>query len=143
MRRQKYRVARRSKWRRNQDPFPQFQQLYIIIAKIANIFEIANKSNTDAGKRGYDRSYYGEETVADAIGKMINDLNLTHSIALKMSHPLLAKMHDVLLKIKNALMATPYTDDVKGIIRTIEQVYVKTANGTFESSASEESYGED
>lgn len=73
---------------------------------------------------------------------MINDLNLTHSIALKMSHPLLAKMHDVLLKIKNALMATPYTDDVKGIIRTIEQVYVKTANGTFESSASEESYGE-
>lgn len=54
-----------------------------------------------------------------------------------MSHPLLAKMHDVLLKIKNALMATPYTEDVKGIIRTIEQVYVKTANGTFESSASE------
>lgn len=34
-------------------------------------------------------------------------------------------------------MATPYTEDVKGIIRTIEQVYVKTANGTFESSASE------
>ena len=95
------------------------------------------KSNTDAGKRGYDRSYYEEETVADAIGKMINDQNLTRSIALKMSHPLLAKIHDVLLKIKNALMATPYTDDVKGIIRTIEQVYVKTANGTFESSASE------
>ena len=118
-------------------PFPQFQQLYIIIAKIANIFEIANKSNTDAGKRGYDRSYYEEETVADAIGKMINDQNLTRSLALKMSHPLLAKMHDVLLKVKNALMTTPYTDDVKGIIRTIEQVYVKTANGTFESSVSE------
>ena len=59
-----------------------------------------------------------------------------------MSHPLLAKMHDVLLKVKNALMATPYTEDVKGIIRTIEQVYVKTANGTFESSASEGTYGE-
>ena len=100
------------------------------------------KSNTDAGKRGYDRSYYEEETVADAIGKMINDLNLTRSIALKMSHPLLAKIHDVLLKIKNALMATPYTDDVKGIIRTIEQVYVKTANGKFESVESEESNGE-
>ena len=68
---------------------------------------------------------------------MINDQNLTRSLALKMSHPLLAKMHDVLLKVKNALMTTPYTDDVKGIIRTIEQVYVKTANGTFESSASE------
>ena len=108
----------------------------IFIAKIANIFEIA-KSNTDAGKRGYDRSYYEEETVADAIGKMINDQNLTRSIALKMSHPLLAKMHDVLLKIKDVITGTPYTDDVKGIIRTIEQVYVKTANGTFESSASE------
>lgn len=91
----------------------------------------------DVDKTGNDRSYYEEETVADAIGKMINDLNLTRSIALKMSHPLLAKIHDVLLKVKNALMATPYTDDVKGIIRTIEQVYVKTANGTFESSASE------
>ena len=100
------------------------------------------KSNTDAGKRGYDRSYYEEETVADAIGKMINDLNLTRSIALKMSHPLLAKIHDVLLKIKNALMATPYTEDVNDIIRTIEQVYVKTANGKFESVESEESNGE-
>ena len=105
------------------------------------LFEAITKRNekryAGVGKTDEDRSYYEEETVADAIGKMINDLNLTHSIALKMSHPLLAKMHDVLLKIKNALMATPYTDDVKGIIRTIEQVYVKTANGTFESSASE------
>ena len=105
------------------------------------LFEaITNKNEqryADVGKTGNDRSYYEEETVADAIGKTINDLNLTRSLALKMSHPLLAKMHDVLLKVKNALMATPYTDDVKGIIRTIEQVYVKTANGTFESSASE------
>lgn len=109
-------------------------------------FEAITKQNeeryADAGKRGYDRSYYEEETVADAIGKMINDLNLTRSIALKMSHPLLAKIHDVLLKIKNALMATPYTEDVNDIIRTIEQVYVKTANGKFESVESEESNGE-
>lgn len=91
----------------------------------------------DVDKTGNDRSYYEEETVADAIGKMINDLNLTRSLALKMSHPLLAKIHDVLLKVKNALMATQYSDDVKGIIRTIEMAYVKTANGTFESSASE------
>ena len=54
-----------------------------------------------------------------------------------MSHPLLAKMHDVLLKIKNAFKETPYKEKTNGIIRTIEQVYVKTANGTFESSASE------
>ena len=105
------------------------------------LFEAKTNDNekryAGVGKTDNDRSYYEEETVADAIGKMINDLNLTHSIALKMSHPLLAKMHDVLLKVKNALMATPYTEDVKGIIRTIEQVYVKTANGTFESSASE------
>lgn len=105
------------------------------------LFEAMTNDNekryAGVGKIDNDRSYYEEETVADAIGDMINDLNLTNSIALKMSHPLLAKMHDVLLKIKNALMATPYSDNVKGIIRTIEQVYVKTANGTFESSASE------
>lgn len=59
-----------------------------------------------------------------------------------MSHPLLAKMHDVLLKIKNAFKETPYKEKTNGIIRTIEMAYVKTANGTFESSASEESYGE-
>lgn len=54
-----------------------------------------------------------------------------------MSHPLLAKMHDVLLKIKNAFKETPYKEKTNGIIRTIEMAYVKTANGTFESSASE------
>ena len=59
-----------------------------------------------------------------------------------MSHPLLAKMHDVLLKIKNAFKETPYKEKTNGIIRTIEQVYVKTANGTFESSASEGTNGE-
>ena len=105
------------------------------------LFEAITKRNekryAGVGKTDEDRSYYEEETVADAIGKMINDLNLTHSIALKMSHPLLAKMHDVLLKIKNAFKETPYKEKTNGIIRTIEQVYVKTANGTFESSASE------
>ena len=105
------------------------------------LFEAKTNDNekryAGVGKTDNDRSYYEEETVADAIGKMINDLNLTRSLALKMSHPLLAKMHDVLLKIKNAFKETPYKEKTKGIIRTIEQVYVKTANGTFESSASE------
>ena len=105
------------------------------------LFEAKTNDNekryAGVGKTDNDRSYYEEETVADAIGKMINDLNLTHSLALKMSHPLLAKMHDVLLKIKNAFKETPYKESMNGIIRTIEQVYVKTANGTFESSASE------
>lgn len=59
-----------------------------------------------------------------------------------MSHPLLAKMHDVLLKIKNAFKETPYKEKTNGIIRTIEMAYVKTANGTFESSASEGTNGE-
>ena len=109
------------------------------------LFEAMTNDNekryADVGKTDNDRSYYEEETVADAIGKMINDLNLTHSIALKMSHPLLAKMHDVLLKIKNALMATPYTDDVKGIIRTIEMAYVKTANREAVNTATQEGEG--
>ena len=96
----------------------------------------------DAGLAGYDRSYYEEETVADAIGEMINDMNLAHSLALKMSHPLLAKMHDVLLKVKTAFFGTEYSDAARNAIRTIEQVYVRTANGTFESSESEETNGE-
>lgn len=109
------------------------------------LFEAMTNDNekryADVGKTVEDRSYYEEETVADAIGDMINNLNLTHSIALKMSHPLLAKMHDVLLKIKNALMATPYSDNVKGIIRTIEMAYVKTANREAVNTATQEGEG--
>lgn len=109
------------------------------------LFEAMTNDNekryADVGKTDDDRSYYEEETVADAIGDMINDLNLTHSIALKMSHPLLAKMHDVLLKIKNAFTGTPYSDNVKGIIRTIEMAYVKTANREAVNTATQEGEG--
>ena len=58
-----------------------------------------------------------------------------------MSHPLLAKIHDVLLKVKNALTGTPYTDDMKDIIRTIEQVYVKTAKREAINTATQEGEG--
>lgn len=106
------------------------------------LFEAMTNDNekryADVGKSVEDRSYYEEETVADAIGDMISDLNLTRSIALKMSHPLLAKMHDMLLKIKNALAGTPYSDNVKGIIRTIEMAYVKTANREAVNTATKE-----
>ena len=109
------------------------------------LFEAMTNDNekryADVGKTDDDRSYYEEETVADAIGDMINDLNLTNSIALKMSHPLLAKMHDVLLKIKNAFTGTPYSDNVKGIIRTIEMAYVKTANREAVNTATQEGEG--
>ena len=110
------------------------------------LFEAMTNDNekryADVGKTDDDRSYYEEETVADAIGDMINDLNLTRSIALKMSHPLLAKMHDVLLKIKNAFTGTPYSDNVKGIIRTIEMAYVKTANREAVNTATQEDEGD-
>lgn len=109
------------------------------------LFETMTNDNekryADVGKTENDRSYYEEETVADAIGDMINDLNLTHSIALKMSHPLLAKMHDVLLKIKNSFTGTPYSDNVNGIIRTIEMAYVKTANREAVNTATQEGEG--
>lgn len=109
------------------------------------LFEAMTNDNekryADVGKSVEDRSYYEEETVADAIGDMINDLNLTRSIALKMSHPLLAKMHDMLLKIKNAFAGTPYSDNVKGIIRTIEMAYVKTANREAVNTATQEGEG--
>ena len=84
---------------------------------------------SDAGFSGRARDYYAEEVVADTVGEMIRDLNLAHTLAMKMSHPLLAAIHEILQKIKLAFFGTEYSDVTKNIIRSIEQAYVKTANG--------------
>lgn len=89
---------------------------------------------SDAGFSGRARDYYAEEVVADAVGKMIRDLNLAHTLAMKMSHPLLAAIHEILQKIKLAFFGTEYSDVTKNIIRSIEQAYVKTANGQVTNS---------
>ena len=86
------------------------------------------KRYSDAGFSGRARDYYAEEVVADAVGEMIRDLNLAHTLAMKMSHPLLAAIHEILQKIKLAFYGTEYNDVTKNIIRSIEQAYVKTAN---------------
>lgn len=87
------------------------------------------KRYSDAGFYGRARDYYAEEVVADSVGEMIRDLNLAHTLAMKMSHPLLAAIHEILKKIKLAFFGTEYSDVTKNIIRSIEQAYVKTANG--------------
>lgn len=92
------------------------------------------KRYSDAGFSGRDREYYAEEVVADAVGEMIRDLNLAHTLAMKMSHPLLAAIHEILQKIKLAFFGTEYSDVTKSIIRSIEQAYVKTANGEVTNS---------
>lgn len=89
---------------------------------------------SDAGFSGRNRDYYAEEVVADAVGEMIRDLNLAHTIAMKMSHPLLAAIHEILQKIKLAFFGTEYSDVTKNIIRSIEQAYVKTAKGEVTNS---------
>lgn len=89
---------------------------------------------SDAGFSGRNREYYAEEVVADAVGEMIRDLNLAHTIAMKMSHPLLAAIHEILQKIKLAFFGTEYSDVTKNIIRSIEQAYVKTAKGEVTNS---------
>lgn len=89
---------------------------------------------SDAGFSGRERDYYAEEVVADAVGEMIRDLNLAHTLALKMSHPLLAAIHEILQKIKLAFYGTEYSDVTKNIIRSIEKAYVKTANGQVTNS---------
>lgn len=89
---------------------------------------------SDAGFSGRSRDYYAEEVVADAVGEMIRDLNLAHTLAMKMSHPLLAAIHEILQKIKLAFFGTEYSDVTKNIIRSIEQAYVKTANGQVTNS---------
>lgn len=83
---------------------------------------------SDAGFSGRARDYYAEEVVADAVGEMIRDHNLAHTLAMKMSHPLLAAIHEILQKIKLAFYGTEYSDVTKNIIRSIEQAYVKTMN---------------
>ena len=92
------------------------------------------KRYSDAGFSGRGRDYYAEEVVADAVGEMIHDLNLAHTLAMKMSHPLLAAIHEILQKIKLAFFGTEYSDVTKNIIRSIEQAYVKTANGQITNS---------
>lgn len=92
------------------------------------------KRYSDAGFSGRARDYYAEEVVADAVGEMIRDLNLAHTLAMKMSHPLLAAIHEILQKIKLAFYGTEYSDVTKNIIRSIEQAYVKTANGEVTNS---------
>lgn len=89
---------------------------------------------SDVGFSGRARDYYAEEVVADAVGEMIRDLNLAHTLAMKMSHPLLAAIHEILQKIKLAFFGTEYSDVTKNIIRSIEQAYVKTANGEVTNS---------
>jgi site-specific DNA-cytosine methylase len=89
---------------------------------------------SDAGFAGRSRDYYAEEVVADSVGEMIRDLNLAHTLAMKMSHPLLAAIHEILQKIKLAFFGTEYSDVTKNIIRSIEQAYVKTANGEVTNS---------
>ena len=89
---------------------------------------------SDAGFSGRARDYYAEEVVADAVGEMIRDLNLANTLAMKMSHPLLAAIHEILQKIKLAFFGTEYSDVTKNITRSIEQAYVKTANGQVTNS---------
>lgn len=92
------------------------------------------KRYSDAGFSGRARDYYAEEVVADSVGEMIRDLNLAHTLAMKMSHPLLAAIHEILQKIKLAFFGTEYNDVTKNIIRSIEQAYVKTASGQVTNS---------
>lgn len=92
------------------------------------------KRYSDAGFSGRARDYYAEEVVADSVGEMIRYLNLAHTLAMKMSHPLLAAIHEILQKIKLAFFGTEYSDVTKNIIRSIEQAYVNTANGQVTNS---------
>ena len=96
------------------------------------------KRYSDAGFSGRARDYYAEEVVADAVGEMIRDLNLAHTLAMKMSHPLLAAIHEILQKIKLMFYGTEYSDVTKNIIRSIEQAYVKNAKGEVNSETGED-----
>ena len=80
------------------------------------------------------RTAYEEEVVADQLGKWIRDANYTHTLLLKMSHSLLAKLHEIVNRFLMALHGIEISDDMNLILRSIEQAYVKTANGEVTNS---------
>lgn len=80
------------------------------------------------------RTAYEEEVVADQLGKWIRDTNYAHTLLLKMSHPLLAKLHEIVNRFLMALHGIEISDDMNLILRSIEQAYVKTANGQVTNS---------
>ncbi len=73
------------------------------------------------------RTAYEEEVVADQLGSWIRDANYAHTLLLKMSHPLLARLHEIVNRFLMALHGTEFSDDMNLILRSIEQAYVKTA----------------
>lgn len=75
------------------------------------------------------RTAYEEEVVADQLGKWIRDVNYAHTLLLKMSHPLLARLHEIVNRFLMALHGIEISDDMNLILRSIEQAYVKTAKG--------------
>lgn len=84
------------------------------------------------------RTAYEEEVVADQLGKWIRDANYAHTLLLKMSHPLLAKLHEIVNRFLMALHGIEISDDMNLILRSIEQAYVKTANREAVDAATQE-----
>ena len=85
-----------------------------------------------------DRDAIEEEVVADQLGYMMRDLNYAHTLALKMSHPLLAKLHEIINRIRMAFYGTEYTEQAKQMMRSIERAYVATANREANNTATQE-----
>lgn len=105
--------------------------------------EDAFNSETDNMQKRYkkggarywnDRNAIEEEVVADQLGIWIRDANYAHTLLLKMSHPLLARLHEIVNSFLMALHGTEFSDDMNLILRSIEQAYVKTAKGQVTNS---------
>ena len=81
-----------------------------------------------------NRNAIEEEVVADQLGVWIRDANYAHTLLLKMSHPLLARLHEIVNRFLMALHGIEISDDMNLILRSIEQAYVKTAKGEITNS---------
>ena len=93
------------------------------------------KRYKEGGARYWNnRDAIEEEVVADQLGKWIRDANYAHTLLLKMSHPLLARLHEIVNRFLMALHGTEFSDDMYLILRSIEQAYVKTAKGEVTNS---------
>ena len=93
------------------------------------------KRYKEGGARYWNnRDAIEEEVVADQLGKWIRDANYAHTLLLKMSHPLLARLHEIVNRFLMSLHGTEFSDDMYLILRSIEQAYVKTAKGEVTNS---------
>ena len=87
------------------------------------------------------RPAYEEEVVADQLGRWFREADYAETLALKMSHPLLAKLREIVKRIKMALTGTEHTGYAQDVLDTIDRAYKQTGIREAQNTAVQEGEG--